>query len=403
MDPLQIIAIIDWINAAAHAGVGEAELLGGFCRRLQEAGVPVWRGMMGADTLHPTVTGRVVTWSDGGGEQLVEYDTTGDPDADDRWRSSPFFSMYERHDTCLRLRLSDPAAGAEFPKVRELREAGSTDYVCIAYRLAATARIGELDFVFSSWSTRAPEGFSESQIESLQTLVGVLATAFRAQMIFTIAETLAGTYLGRDAGARVLAGRIRRGVTDKISAVLWFSDLRGFTRISDTAAPELVIPLLNDYADAVVNAVHGAGGQVLKFIGDGILAIFPMEGTADACLAALSAAATARERVDAVNARRAADGLPVTRFSLALHQGTVFYGNVGSADRLDFTVIGPAVNEASRIAAMCRSLDQEVLLSSAFAAASPECRQRLVSVGRYLLRGVARPQELFTLDPEAAD
>jgi adenylate cyclase len=211
--------------------------------------------------------------------------------------------------------------------------------------------------------------------------------------------TLMETYLGRDAGRRVLGGRIMRGVAERIDAVIWFSDLRGFTRIADTA-PEQAIPLLNDYSDAIVSAIHEHGGDVLKLIGDGTLAIFTAANRTNACGAALSAAVAAREGIAELNRRRVADGRPVTEMYLGLHLGEVFYGNVGSRERLDFTVIGPAVNEASRIAAMCRSVDQPVLMSSAFAGVG-DIRRRLVSVGRYALRGVARPQELFTLDPDA--
>jgi adenylate cyclase len=211
--------------------------------------------------------------------------------------------------------------------------------------------------------------------------------------------TLMQTYLGRDAGQRVLAGRIVRGIADRIDATIWFSDLRGFTRITDTA-PEQVIPLLNDYADVIVSAIDEHGGDVLKLIGDGTLAIFTAADRERASSAALSAAIAARHGIAALNYRRAADGLPVTDMYLGLHVGEVFYGNIGSRERLDFTVIGPAVNETSRIAAMCRSVDQPILVSSAFANVGDN-RRRLVSVGRYALRGVAQAQELFTLDPAA--
>jgi adenylate cyclase len=198
----------------------------------------------------------------------------------------------------------------------------------------------------------------------------------------------------------VLSGRIARGVAEKIGTVLWFSDLRGYTKITDTAPPEQIIPLLNDYADAVISAIHDERGDVLKLIGDGTLAIFQATDREDACRRALAAATAARRSIEMLNAQRGAEALPVTQMYLGLHVGEVFYGNVGSKDRLDFTVVGPAVNEASRIAAMCRSVDQEVLLSAAFAGACGAARQRLVSVGRYALRGVGQPQELFTLEPD---
>jgi adenylate cyclase len=199
----------------------------------------------------------------------------------------------------------------------------------------------------------------------------------------------------------VHSGRSRRGVADRIPAVLWFSDLRGYTTISDTSPASEVIPLLNDYAEVAISAIYEAGGDVLKLMGDGILAIFRVDGDpADACSRALAAAATVQRGVVALNDQRGAVGMPTTQIYLGLHVGEVFYGNIGSVERLDFTVVGPAVNEVSRIASMCRSAERTVLVSTAFAAASGKARDRLVSVGRYALRGVRRPQELFTLEPE---
>jgi adenylate cyclase len=175
--------------------------------------------------------------------------------------------------------------------------------------------------------------------------------------------------------------------------------LQGFTRITD-AAPEQVISLLNDYSDVIVSAIHDHGGDVLKLIGDGTLAIFTAEDRMHACNAALSAAIAARQGVAELKKRRTAEDKPVTDVYLGLHVGKVFYGNVGSRERLDFTVLGLAVNEASRIAAMCRSVDQPVLISAAFADVG-DIKRRLVSVGRYALRGVSHPQELFTIDPDS--
>jgi class 3 adenylate cyclase len=219
--------------------------------------------------------------------------------------------------------------------------------------------------------------------------------------MFTIScEFCDRNYLGRDPGRRVLQGRIARGIAERIEAVLWFSDLHSYTRISDTTSPEHIIPLLNHYADAIISAIHEHGGDVLRLIGDGALAIFTAEDRGRACDAALNAALAARRRVAAVSQRRAAKGLPTTDMYLGLHVGEVFYGNIGSKDRLDFTVVGPAVNEVSRIVAMCRTVDQPLLVSSAFTSAIGEARSRFVSVGRYALRGVGRAQDLFTLELE---
>ena len=275
-----------------------------------------------------------------------------------------------------------------------------TDYVAIINRFAADGVIGEMDGVYSSWATRSQDGFSDAHITALQKLAPYFALAIKSVALKRMTDTLMQTYLGADAGQRVLSGRIMRGIADRIDAVLWFSDLQGFTRITDTA-PEQAIPLLNDYADVIFSAIRDQGGSVLKLIGDGSLAKFDAADRARGCHAALSALIAARRGIGELNRNRAATGKPVTDMYVGLHVGEVFYGNVGSRERLDFTVIGPAVNETSRIAAMCRSAEREVLLSSRFAAtAGEEMRRGLISVGRYALRGVTRPQELFTLDPD---
>jgi adenylate cyclase len=322
------------------------------------------------------------------------------PDAAARWRASPFFRMLQTGENLLRQRVTAESE-TEFPVLREHRAAGMTEYVAMIDRFAPEAVIGEMDCVYSSWATAHADGFADAHIAALTRVVPTLALAVKAAALARMTGTLMETYLGRDAGRRVLSGRIIRGVAERIDAVIWFSDLRGFTRITDSA-PEQVIPLLNDYADVIVSSIHTQGGDVVKLIGDGILAIFAAADRARACAAALAAGTAARSEVAALNLRRTRDGLPVTDMYLGLHVGEVFYGNVGSIERLDFTVVGPAVNETSRIAAMCRSVDQPVLVSEAFANVDG-MRGRLISVGRYALRGVAQPQELFTLDPAQAD
>jgi adenylate cyclase len=398
-----------WLTQAGLAGTSETDIVSAFCDRCAEAGLPLARVLVFIDTLHPVHEGRLFRWGFGPTESpLLEYGRT-DPDAlaasgseprdvemAERWRNTPLYKMVQTGDSFLRRRLN-PAAADEFPLLSEDLAAGMTDYVAIISRFAPEGVIGEMDGVYSSWATGAPGGFSDGQIAALERLAPDLALAIKSVSLVRMTGTLMQTYLGRDAGQRVLGGRIVRGIAERIDAVVWFSDLRGFTRITDTA-PEQAIPLLNDYSDAIVSAIHEHGGDVLKLIGDGTLAIFTAEERTHACGAALSAAIAARGRVDELNRRRTAGGKPVTDMYLGLHVGEVFYGNVGSRERLDFTVIGPAVNEASRIAAMCRSVDQPVLMSSAFANVG-DIKRRLVSVGRYALRGVAHPQELFTLDP----
>ena len=200
----------------------------------------------------------------------------------------------------------------------------------------------------------------------------------------------------------MLQGRIARGVADRIKTVLWFSDLRNYTRISDSAPPEEIIPLLNDYADAIVSAIHEHSGDVLKLIGDGVLAIFPAEDRARACAAALDAVRQARKSVEAVNERRQAQGFADNRHvSRAPSWGGVLRQHRQQGCASTSTVVGPAVNEVvARIAALCRSVDQPILMSSAFAASVAEDRRRFASVGRFALRGVGDPQELYTLDTQ---
>src|SRR5438046_1432741 len=213
--------------------------------------------------------------------------------------------MVQTGDSFLRRPLNATAKD-EFAVLSDFLAAGMTDYVAIISRFAPEGVIGEMDGVYSSWATRAPGGFSDGQIAALQRLAPYLSLAIKSVSLERMTGTLMETYLGRDAGQRVLSGKIVRGITERIDAVIWFSDLRGFTRITDTA-PEQVIPLLNDYADAIVSAIHEHGGDVLKLIGDGTLAIFTAEDRAHACSAALSAAVAAREGIAELNGRRAAE------------------------------------------------------------------------------------------------
>jgi adenylate cyclase len=392
-----------WLTEQTLAGASETEIVGGFCERIVQAGVPVARAIVLVDTLHPIYEGRAFRWSRGTDQsEMLEYGRTREGERAEAWRRTPLYYMVETNQSVLRRRLTDPPTTDEtldFASFAELRAEGMTDYVALVTRFAATGAIGEMDAVYSIWTSDVAVGFSENDIDTLQRLVSPLAAALKCRSLARIAATLVETYLGRDAGRRVLSGRIERGIAERISAVLWFSDLRGFTRITDTAAPDQIIPLLNDYSEVVISAIHAAGGDVLKLIGDGTLAIFHDNDIGAASHAALGAALAVRQGIAALNTRRSKSGLPVTEVYLGLHVGEVFYGNIGSLDRLDFTVVGPAVNEVNRIAAMCRTVERDVLLSAALVAvARPEDRRRLVSVGRYALRGIAKAQELYAPD-----
>jgi len=403
MKDVDIVRIAGWVVRRGMAGMAEEDLLREFCEKCRAAGLPLSRGLALIDTLHPVHEGRVFRWRDDASNDpaMVEYGRSDQGEGAETWQRSPFFHLLQTGEEELRRRIGFGDA-ADFPAIQEMKDAGHTDYLVFVHRFADDNAIGEMDCVYSSWMTRHPEGFSDAGMVALRRLVPPLALAIKAAALARVASTLVDVYLGRDAGKRVLSGRILRGVADRIDAVLWFSDLRGYTKITDTATPDEVIPLLNDYAEAVITAIQQAGGDVLKLIGDGTLAIFRAEDPARASAKALRAEADMRERVQALNERRRAEERAITSVYLGLHIGEVFYGNVGSIDRLDFTVVGPAVNETSRIASMCRSVDRPVLVSTAFAEALPAAdRARLVSVGRFALRGVGRAQELFTLDPEA--
>ena len=396
MDPIE-----SWLVQAGLAGLDETELLKGFCERCCHHGIAISRAMLLVDTLHPIHEGRAFRWRADAAEPptVVEYGPSNVGDTATAWQRSPFYRLVESGESELRRSVADGGFD-EFAVLRELKTEGELDYIAFVHRFGAMSVIGEMDCVYSSWSTAYARGFRDVALEVLRRVVPLLALAIKCVSLVRIARTLVEVYLGQDAGQRVLSGRISRGVAERINAVIWYSDLRGYTTITDTASPDEIIPLLNDYAESVINAIRDAGGEVLKLIGDGVLAIFRAENPASACRCALRAEATLRSVIKNLNARRAAANRPVTSVYLGLHIGEVFYGNIGSLDRLDFTVVGPAVNEASRIAAMCRSVDRSVVASSEFAAMTPEPeRSTLVSVGRYALRGVGRAAELFTLDP----
>jgi adenylate cyclase len=403
MDEEGISRIASWLTSEGLAGTSELELLRGFAERCRVAGLDLTRGLAIIDTLHPTYEGRAFRWrSDGVEEQtMVEYGPTDQGEPAERWRRTPFYHLLATGADEVRRRVAfgDPM---DFGYLPELKDQGQTDYLAMVHRFAPDGSIGEMDGFYSHWVTDRPDGFRDGDLIALRRLVPHLALAIKCASLTRIAGTLADVYLGQDAGRRVLGGRIARGVAETIHAVLWFSDLRGYTAISDSVPADEIIPLLNDYAGAVIGSVQEARGDVLKLIGDGTLAIFTSDDAGEACRHALDAEARLRTRIDALNARRAAEGRPVTNVYLGLHIGDVFYGNIGSADRLDFTVVGPAVNEVSRIASMCRSVDRAIVMSSAFVGAAPASeRPRFVSVGRFALRGVGHAEELFTIDPGA--
>src|SRR2546422_6165946 len=306
MDNDQFAELSAWITEAGLAGQSESAILAGFCEREVARGLPLARALVLIDTLHPIYEGRAFRWTRAQKETtLTEYGRSDDDLS--RWQRSPFYRLEESGEPLIR-RDCTAETEPEFSIFADLRADGMTDYVAIANRFTGDEIIGRMDCVYSSWATDASQGFDDDDVADLCRLMPFLALAVKSASLARIAGTLVETYLGRDPGRRVLQGRIARGVAERIEAVLWFSDLRGYTRISDTASPGDIIPLLNHYADAIISAIHEQGGDVLKLMGDGLLAIFTAEDRGRACDAALTPALAGRRSVTLVNQRRACQG-----------------------------------------------------------------------------------------------
>jgi adenylate cyclase len=396
--------LMNWLASQGLAGLPETDLVRGFCERCRAQGLEVSRGLVFIDTLHPIFEGRGFRWNDTEIDEsdIFEYGSTEAGEPAQNWRRSTFYHMLEHGHDEMGIDLAD-CASLDFSMIDDLAAKGHRHFMAFVHRFGESGSIGQMDCVYSYWLTRNIQGFGEQGLAALRDLVPVLALAIKSANQMEIARTLGRVYLGRDASEQVLRGRISRGVTERINAVLWFSDLRGSTPISEAMCPDEIIPFLNDYAQAAIDAIHDEGGDVLKLIGDGVLAMFTGGDMTSARRAALRAEHRFRNNLGALNARRAAAGRPATSAYVGLHVGEVFYGNIGSEDRLDFTVVGPAVNEVSRIASMCSSVDRELLVSSDFCTGLDVAGHGyLVSTGRFALRGIGRAQDLYTLDPDIA-
>jgi adenylate cyclase len=395
---------MNWLVSQGLTGLPENDLIRGFCERCRAGGLDISRASVFIDTLHPIFEGRGFRWNDTETNEsdMFEYRSTSEGEAAQNWRRSIFYHMLESGIEEFKVDFADRAS-LDFSLIDELAAKGHRHFVAFVHQFGEAGTLGQMDCVYSYWVTRRTDGFGEQGLSALRDLIPALGLAIKSGAQVEIARTLGRVYLGRDASEQVLRGRISRGVTERINAVLWFSDLRGSTAISESIGPDEIIPFLNDYAQAAIDAVHDEGGDVLKLIGDGVLAMFTHEDMTAARRAALRAEHRFRRNMISLNARRSADGRPTTSAYVGLHVGEVFYGNIGSEDRLDFTVVGPAVNEVSRIASMCRSVDRELLASSDFRAGlNTQGRGFLVSTGRFALRGIGRAQDLFTLDPDIA-
>jgi adenylate cyclase len=404
MDLTPRLHLMNWLVSQGLTGLPETDLIRGFCERSRAGGLDISRASVFIDILHPIFEGRGFRWNDTqtNESEMFEYGSTSEGEAAQNWRRSIFYHMLESGIEELAVDFADRGS-LDFSLIDDLAAKGHRHFVAFVHRFGEAGTLGQMDNLYSYWVTRRTEGFGEQGVSALRDLVPALGLAIKSAAQVDIARTLGRVYLGRDASEKVLQGRISRGVTERINAVLWFSDLRGSTAISESIGPGEIIPFLNDYAQAAIDAIHDEGGDVLKPIGDGVLAMFTGADMAAASRAVLRAEHHFRHNMTDLNARRSAAGRPTTSAYVGLHVGEVFYGNIGSEDRLDFTVVGPAVNEVSRIASMCSSVDRELLASSEFRAAlDASGRGHLVSTGRFVLRGIGRAQDLYTLDPDIA-
>lgn len=396
-----------WLAESGLHNLPLEEMVDGFARRLNQEGVPVARIFVAMNTLHPLVLARSLIWDRATGPatrfefQHAEID-------EPIMQQSPFAGMLKAGTFDQRLDLRQPPPADEVPVFAELRGLGMTDWLGKIFPFGeltpgvdvprAREGVGQL-WLLCSVATDRGDGFDEAHLAALREVLPVFALAAKAVAMRAVGQGLLEAYLGTDPAARVLAGTVLRGEVHEVEAVLLYADLRDFTALADTLGGRELIALLDDCFDCMVRPLNRRGGEVLKFLGDGLLAIFRTDDRhrAATCAAALAAASDALDLMDLLAARRREAGQPTPGLDISLHVGTVQYGNVGTGARLDFTVIGPAVNEAARIELLCKELGHPLLVSQAFAEAAVDSRGHLASLGRHPLRGVRERAELFTL------
>ena len=380
----------DWLFNEAWKAETAAELVAKLSQRLVDNGLPLLRFGLFIRTLHPLMFAWGFNWwrtRDG----VYEYQTPHETLLKSEYLDSPYAPILNGVGG-VRRRLEGANAQLDFPILQELREEAATDYVAMPLFFSD----GQVNIV--TLVADRPGGFTTGDLGDVYEILPLLANLFETHALRRKSEVLLDTYLGKYTGTRVLKGQIKRGDRDTLHAVIWYSDLRDSTRLAESLPRDDYLALLNDFFDCIAGIVLEHGGEVLKFIGDAVMAIFPIEDpdhpTPAAARAALTAVRQARERIAEVNAGRAARREPEIAFGISLHRGDVTYGNIGTSGRLDFTVIGPAVNEAARIEDLTKDLGTPILLSADLARNLPG---ELVSLGRHVLRGVGHDVEVFTL------
>ncbi|MFB6453250.1 adenylate/guanylate cyclase domain-containing protein [Bradyrhizobium tunisiense] len=384
--PTQADGVVDWLTSGTRDERFIDDIFAQMCIRLQQAGIPLKRATLHVMIHHPQWLGARMMWSDGKQEAEI---TLADYDARERseYIGSAANEILDGADE-VRERLEQVSSlGRKHALYDEMRSLGLTDY--LAWPLLHT--LGKRHLV--TFATDRPGGFAEADIASLKKVLPVLALVSEIRIKNRLARTLLETYVGSHAGELILAGATRRGTGTTVRAAIMICDLRDFTKISDNWPRDDVIDLLNDYFDAMSEPIARHGGEILKFIGDGLLAIFPLSQP-NACADLLHAVTEARQAMVALNERNKATSRAPLNYGIGVHVGDVMYGNIGSSSRLDFTVIGPAVNMASRLEALTKQLGRTVLLSRDFAELV-EPKFELEHVGKHEVRGFSDPIELF--------
>lgn len=385
-DLSRLDALIAWMLDGARPSAQARQIIDRMCSELRAGGVPVDRFALFIFTLHPLVRGRRFVWRPDEGVAVSDATHTA--------AATPEFQATIARQVMIsgegqRCRLEGRDRDVGFADVDDLRREGATDYL-ISPLVFTT---GETHA--ASWTTWAPGGFSDDALGALTRLRPALARLVETYTLRLNAANLLSAYIGRDAGGRILSGRIERGNLETFDAVIAFIDLKGYTRLSNEASPAAVIEHLNCFYDAVVPAIEDRGGEVLKFLGDGLIAIFPSEVGPDGAVASLSALAESQRRIGAANKALELEDRPAIAARASLHVGTVQFGNVGARHRLDFTAIGPAVNLGARLLGVAASEDVELVCSETFAALVPGEKR---SLGRFSLKGFEQPVPVFTVD-----
>jgi adenylate cyclase len=390
-----------WLIQEGILGHPQIDILEAYCQKLVALGTPLMRAHVTMNALHPVYGGVGFDWLNN--EGLVRHEYEHANQSPDVWRVSPFFHMLSHGLASYRERLCETTVSSRFALLNEMKAVGATDYFASAVAFSGwdegtpLALEDGIEGVMMSWMSHAAQGFSERDIILIRATFPVLCLTLKSGSNRQMAEDLLGVYVGRDAGQRVLSGEIQRGSSHWIDAVICYFDLAGFTSMSQQIEGETLLAMLNDYFGIVVEQIEGNGGNVLKFMGDGLLAIFDRHQLSDAPQRALRMTEALEQEMADCSLARIAKGLPTLGYTMAVQAGPVLYGNMGGGARLDFTVIGPEVNLAARISAMHRSLGQRIVISQAVAQDINHNAFGLVSLGRYMLRGVDQPQELFTI------